>query len=235
MSHSKYEHPRCGSLGFLPRKRTRHHHGRIRKFPKDDPKKEIHLTAFVGYKAGMTHILREVEKQGSRLHKKEVVEAVTVVECPKMVVVGIVGYIQTPRGLKKIASVFASKLSESVIRKFYKRYRGKDKYRAFKRYQKPETWKKNLDSKVALLKKKAQVVRVVMHTQMTDIQNLGRFKASLHEIQVNGGSVNDKVDWAVNNLEKQIRVSDIFKTGDFIDVIGVSKGRGFTGVTDRFV
>ena len=28
----------------------------------------------MGYKAGMTHILREVEKPGSKLHKKETVE-----------------------------------------------------------------------------------------------------------------------------------------------------------------
>ena len=36
-------------------------------------KKKLHLTAFCGFKAGMTHIVREVIKPGSRLHKKEVV------------------------------------------------------------------------------------------------------------------------------------------------------------------
>ena len=56
MSHRKFEHPRRGSLGFLPRKRTKHHRGRVRKFPKDDQTKPVHLTAFVGFKAGMTHI-----------------------------------------------------------------------------------------------------------------------------------------------------------------------------------
>jgi len=39
MSHRKYEQPRHGSLGFLPRKRTRKHRGKLRAFPKDDPKK----------------------------------------------------------------------------------------------------------------------------------------------------------------------------------------------------
>jgi hypothetical protein len=37
----------------------------VKSFPRDDPKKPCHLTAFVGYKAGMTHIVREVEKPGS--------------------------------------------------------------------------------------------------------------------------------------------------------------------------
>ena len=59
-------------------------YGHIRKFPKDDPKKKLHLTAFCGFKAGMTHIVREVIKPGSRLHKKEVVEAVTIIDCPKI-------------------------------------------------------------------------------------------------------------------------------------------------------
>lgn len=57
--------PRHGSLGFLPRKRCRRHRGRVRKFPRDDSTKPAHLTAFMGYKAGMTHTLRDVNKPGS--------------------------------------------------------------------------------------------------------------------------------------------------------------------------
>ena len=37
----------------------------------DDPSKAPHLTAFMSYKAGMTHIVREVDRPGSKLHKKE--------------------------------------------------------------------------------------------------------------------------------------------------------------------
>ena len=64
MSHRKFENPRSGSLQFLPRKRTKHHRGRIRAFPKDDASKEPHMTAFIAYKAGMTHIVRDVERPG---------------------------------------------------------------------------------------------------------------------------------------------------------------------------
>ena len=107
MSHRKFEAPRHGNLGFAPRRRTKHHRGRIRSFPKDDSKKPCHFTAFAWFKAGMTHILREVEKPGSKLHKKECVEAVTVIETPPMVVVGMVGYIDTPRGLRALSTVWA--------------------------------------------------------------------------------------------------------------------------------
>lgn len=50
MSHRKFEAPRNGSLGFLPKKRTKKHRGHIRSFPKDDASKEPHLTAFMAYK-----------------------------------------------------------------------------------------------------------------------------------------------------------------------------------------
>jgi large subunit ribosomal protein L3e len=84
MSHRKFEAPRHGNLGFLPKKRTRHHHGRVRSFPKDDASKPCHLTAFMAYKAGMTHVVRDVDRPGSKVHKKEIVEAVTVLEAPPM-------------------------------------------------------------------------------------------------------------------------------------------------------
>lgn len=51
-------------------------------FPNDDPKKPVHLTATMGYKAGMTTIVRDLERPGAKMHKKEIVEAVTVVETP---------------------------------------------------------------------------------------------------------------------------------------------------------
>ena len=84
MSHRKFEAPRHGSLAYCPRKRTKHHRGRIRSFPRDKvgPDAPLHMTAFMGFKAGMTHVVREIERPGSKLHKKEAVEAVTILETP---------------------------------------------------------------------------------------------------------------------------------------------------------
>jgi large subunit ribosomal protein L3e len=48
----------------------------------DDPKKPVHLTATLGYKAGMTTTVRELERPGAKMHKKEIVEAVTIIETP---------------------------------------------------------------------------------------------------------------------------------------------------------
>uniref|UniRef100_A0A2K6GV92 60S ribosomal protein L3 n=1 Tax=Propithecus coquereli TaxID=379532 RepID=A0A2K6GV92_PROCO len=116
-SHRKFSAPRHGSLGFLPRKRSSRHRGKVKSFPKDDPSKPVHLTAFLGYKAGMTHIVREVDRPGSKVNKKEVVEAVTIVETPPMVVVGIVGYVETPRGLRTFKTIFAEHISDECKRR----------------------------------------------------------------------------------------------------------------------
>ncbi|KAI0215970.1 60S ribosomal protein L3 [Massospora cicadina] len=122
MSHRKFEAPRHGHLGFLPRKRAARHRGKVKTFPKDDPTKPVHMTAFMGYKAGMTHIVREADRPGSKLHKKEVVEAVTIIETPPLVVVGVVGYIETPKGLRALGTVWAQHLSDEVKRRFYKNW-----------------------------------------------------------------------------------------------------------------
>lgn len=78
MSHRKFHAPRHGSLAFLPRKRSKRSRGGIRHFPPDNRKEDCHLTAFIGYKAGMTHILRTLNRPGSKQHGKDVVEGVTV-------------------------------------------------------------------------------------------------------------------------------------------------------------
>lgn len=54
-------------------------------------------------------------------------------------------------------------------------------------------------------------------------------KAHIMEIQLNGGSVSDKVEWVKSHLEKTIAVNTIFDQDELIDVIGVTKGRGVKG------
>jgi len=233
MSHRKYEAPRHGNLGFLPRKRAKRHRGRVRSFPHDDATKKPHLTAFIGYKAGVTHILREVNKKGSKNHNKEVVEAVSIIEAPPMVVVGIVGYVQTPRGLRTLTSVWASHLSDEVKRRFYKNwYRSKKK--AFCRYAKHNAEdNKDIENEIARMKKYCHVIRVLAHTQIKLVK-LRQKKAHLMEIQVNGGTVEEKVNMAKGLFEKTVKVSEIFKDNEMIDLIGVTKGKGFEGVITRW-
>merc|ERR1712230_261517 len=211
MSHRKFEAPRHGSLAFLPRKRAARHRGKVKSFPKDDPKKPVHLTASMGYKCGMTTIVRDLERPGAKLHRKEIVEAVTVIETPPMIVVGLVGYIETPRGLRSLTTVWAEHLGDEVRRRFYKNWY-KSKKKAFTKYAKKhsESSGSSITRELERIKKYCTVVRVIAHTQIRKTP-LKQKKAHLMEIQVNGGSVADKVDFAKSHFEKTIDIKSIFE------------------------
>lgn len=235
MSHRKFEHPRHGNLGFLPKKRARRHRGKVKSFPQDDPKKSVHLTAFLGYKAGMTHIVREVDRPASKLNKKETVEAVTIIETPPMVIVGVVGYIVTPRGLRAYKTIYAQHLNEECRRRFYKNWYA-SKRKAFTKYAKKwddESGKKAIESDFKQMAKYCKVIRVLAHTQVKLLRKRQK-KAHIMEIQLNGGTVEQKVAFAREHLEKQIPVTQVFSKDEMIDTISVTKGRGFKGVTSRW-
>jgi len=235
MSHRKFEAPRHGNLGFLPRKRTKKHRGHIRTFPVDDESQAPHLTAFMGYKAGMTHIARTVDKLGSKLHDKEVVEPVTIIETPPMTIIGVVGYVETPKGLRSLTTVWAQHLSDQARRRFYKRWAG-EYAKAFTKYAaKYETddGKAELEDEFDRMTKLCQRIRVIAHTDIRAI-HLRQKKADIMEIQVNGGSVEDKVKFARSLFEKQVDFSDIFSQNETLDIMGSSKGGGFEGVTTRW-
>jgi large subunit ribosomal protein L3e len=192
----------------------------------------------MSYKAGMTHIVRDVDKPGSKLHKKEVSEAVTIVEAPPMIVVGFVGYVETPRGLRAITTVWAGHLSEECKRRFYKAWH-KSKQKAFSKYQK--RWadaskggeSAPMAAEIERAKKYCQVIRAICHTQVGKAK-IGMKKAHVKEIQVNGGTTEKKVDFVTGLFEQEVKVADVFAQDEMIDFIGVTRGRGFNGVITRW-
>jgi large subunit ribosomal protein L3e len=188
----------------------------------------------MGYKAGCTHILREVNRQGSKLDKKEVVEHVTILETPPMTVVGLVGYVKTPRGLRTLTTVWAQHLGDAVKRRFYRNwYRAKKK--AFSKYVEKVSAKDSTDIKdqIERMIKYCNVIRVLAHTQIKKM-GLRQKKAHLMEIQINGGSVKEKVEFGVKSLEKPIPIKGVFSQNEMIDLLGVTKGHGREGVVKRW-
>jgi large subunit ribosomal protein L3e len=195
------------------------------------------LTAFMGFKAGMTHIVRELERPGSKLNKKEIVEAVSVLETPPMVVVGFVGYVETPRGLRALTSVWSGHLSDECKRRFYKSWHSAKK-KAFTKYAKrwSEASKGSeapMAAEIARAKKYCQVIRAICHTQVGKVK-LRQKKAHIKEIQVNGGSTEKKVDFVMGLFEQEVKIGDVFSQDEMIDIIGTTKGHGIAGVVTRW-
>jgi len=234
MSHRKFERPRHGSLGFLPKKRCTKSKGKIKSFPLDKGEgTPPHLTAFMGYKAGCTHICRDVDRVGSKAHKKEVVEAVTIIEAPPMIVCGMVGYIETPRGLKSITTVWAEHLSDECKRRFYKNWHASKGHKAFTRYAKKYTEGTGVEKDIERLKKYCTILRVLCHTQISKV-GLRQKKAHICEIQVNGGNMTEKIEFAHKLFEKPVAISSVFEQNEMIDTISISKGKGYEGVVTRW-
>mmetsp|Transcript_36629 Transcript_36629/g.96487 ORF Transcript_36629/g.96487 Transcript_36629/m.96487 type:complete len:384 (-) Transcript_36629:7117-8268(-) len=233
MAHRKFEAPRHGSLGFLPKKRCKKKKGVIKSFPAENTFEKTHITAFIGYKAGMTHVIKEVDKPGSKLHKKDVIEAATVVETPPLVIAGIVGYVSTPKGLKAFKTIWSDNLSHQFLRNYYKNWY-KSKKKAFSKYfivkKKISTF---FEKNVLQMKKFCKVFRFIVHPNICQT-SMKKKKAEICEIQVNGGSIHDKISFCLKLLGNQVTVNTVFKDGEYVDTIAITKGKGFTGVVQRW-
>merc|ERR1719258_112161 len=59
-------------------------------------------------------------------------------------------------------------------------------------------------------------------------------RSNLNLKKVNGGSVADKVSFATGLFEKPVPIDAVFAQNEMIDVIGVTKGHGYEGVTTRW-
>lgn len=85
-----------------------------------------------------------------------------------MIVVGVVGYVKTPRGLRCLSTVWAQHLSEEIKRRFYKNW-CLSKKKAFAKYSKKyetDDGKKDINAQLEKMKKYCCVVRVLAHTQV---------------------------------------------------------------------
>jgi len=116
------------------------------------------------------------------------------------------------------------------------KYRSKSKKKAFSKAQLKwgdDLGKKEIEKDLSQIKKYCSVVRLIAHTQQKILRRRQK-KAHIMEIQINGGSVAEKVDFARDLFEKKVPINDVFNKNEMIDMIGVTKGKGFKGVTSRW-
>jgi len=169
------------------------------------------------------------------MHKKEIVEAVSVMEAPPMIVVGLVGYVKTPRGLRCLKTVWAQHLPEQFRRVYYKNW-VRAKKKAFCKYSSrmmKEKGKKQYERDLNKIRKFATVIRLICIGQVK-LLRIGQKKAHVVEIQVNGGSIADKVEFGLKLFESAVPVDSVFQPSEVVDIIGVTRGHGFEGVVHRW-
>ena len=217
MGRRKWSAPRRGSLAFSPRKRASSWIARIKSWPEyeGDPKP----LAFAGYKAGMTQVLATDGKKGSLTFGKEVVVPATVIEAPPMLVCGIRAYKETVEGLKVLTEAWMENPPKDLGRLITL----PDKFDAGSRLKEIES---RLDE--------IADIRLLLITQPR-LAKRERKKPELLEVKVGGGSsVKDRFEYAKGLLGKEIKASEVFQEGQWIDVIAVTKGKGFQGPVKRW-
>ena len=85
----KKVNPRHGSMQVWPRKRAARQYARVRSVPVS---KEAKPLAFAGYKAGMTHVIATDNRKNSTSKGQDIVEPVTIIECPPVQIYAVRGY-----------------------------------------------------------------------------------------------------------------------------------------------
>jgi large subunit ribosomal protein L3 len=168
------------------------------------PEEEKRALGFAGYKAGMTHV-SHVDQTDSPSKGQEVVSAVTVIEVPPLAVYGIRCY----DGTNSAGDILAD--DEKMLGKV-----------GIKKKAKKEISEENVRD-----------VRLLVYAQ-PEKTGFGKKHVERMEIGCGGKDAKEKLEYAKSLIGKELKFSDVFKPGEFVDIVAVTKGKGWEGPAKRF-
>lgn len=212
---AKKKRPRKGSLAFHPRVRASHHAGRVRSWPATE---EVGLLGFPGYKAGMTHIHMIEDLPNAPDRGREVVRAVTVVDCPPVKMCGLRMYTSDRYGTRALTEAWDGDVDRDLSRRI-------------KQLPKEADPVKRLSEMEKMLGRASDFTAII-HTvpRATGIKKV----PDVMEVGLGGRSPSDKFEHAKELLGKEIKLGDVFSPGEVVDITAVTKGKGFQGPVKRF-
>jgi len=217
VGHRRKNAPRRGSLAYLPRKRAERLVCSIKYWPRVDDSKP-RLLACLGYKVGMTHIFMKDDYERSPTYGREIFKPVTILETPPLVFCALRAYTKTSLGLKALTEAWMDKPPKDLGRVLTI----------------PEKIDTNADiEKIEKLLDKVVEFRAILCT-LPRLTGLSKKKPDIIEVKIDGGTIKTQFEYARGLLGKTVKASDIFKSGQFLDIIGITKGKGFQGPVKRF-
>jgi len=168
------------------------------------PSSEKRLLGFAGYKAGMTHVTY-IDDTEAPTKGNEVFASATVIECPVLTVYGVRGY--------KAGHVFADIITSD------------------EKILKMVGTKKKSDKKFTA----SDVDKIfVLCFVRSDLTGIGKKSPERMEIAVGGKDLAEQFEYASSLLGKEVKSSDVFKPGEFVDAIAITIGKGWQGTVKRF-
>lgn len=204
----KPKRPRAGSMQYWPRVRAKRPYSRVKAWANSNEPK---LMGFAGYKVGMTHVLFIDNKKTSKTKGQEINCPVTIIECPPLKAVSLRFYKKSKNSLTPVSEIWAEKLDKELERKI-------------------SIPKKKNTKKIEDIKD-FDDIRIIACTQpkLTGIKK----KPELFEIAL-GGKKEEKLQYAKSVLGNEIKINDVFKEGQQVDIHAITKGKGFQGAVKRF-
>ncbi len=198
-----------GSLEFWPHRRAKRQMPRVRSAAKVDTPMFL---GYAGFKAGMTHVLRMEENEGPA-KGSEIYRPVTILELPRVFVYGLRFYKKGYASYREVAGeVYDINTAKHVGI--------------------------NTTKKTDISQFKSQINDLIDVTALAYLDAepiaIANKRVMRFEIPVGGKSAAERLAFVEGFLGKELKPSDVFKSGDIVDVTAISKGKGWAGVVKRY-
>lgn len=216
---AKRTRPRAGSLAYSPRRRA----SKITPSLKRREISDVKPLGFLGYKVGMAHMTAFDHTQNAITKGMKVSVPCTIVITPPIQVFGIRQYVVGYMGLKTYTDIIVEKPNAELKRKITIKDKNPDEDPENSVSKKLEEIEKNKD--------KICEVRLLCHTRPGNIKL--KKTPDLLEIPI-GGTVEEQIKFAKENLGKEIHVKNIFSEMEYVDIRAVTKGKGLQGPIRRW-
>jgi large subunit ribosomal protein L3 len=168
------------------------------------------LQGFAGYKAGMTHLVLNDDYSHSLTKGMEIAVPATIIETPPMRVVGFRLYKDTNYGKRAITEAWAGAATGE----------GGDLSAM------EEIITKSEDNQALSL-------HLIASTAPKVVSGVPKKKQDLMEIKMSG-EVDKDLEYAKEAFGKELKINDVIKEGDFVDVTAVTTGKGTQGPVKRW-
>ncbi len=209
--------PNAGSRGFYPRVRAK---SIIPKFDTFKDEKNVSILNFFGYKVGMNHVFGTNKHKGSPYNGIKVKVPVTIIEIPKLSVVGM--------------RFYKGKIGKKALKEFmFKKFLSKniDKTNSTLRKGK-DIDSKEIDTFYDANKANISDIRILAETNPAEA-GLPKKRSEIVELYLSG-LVEEQIAFIKERLGKGLSIDDFSKENNPFDVKAVTIGKGFQGVIKRY-
>ena len=199
---------RHGSMEYWPHRRAKKQMPRVRSAAKVATPMFL---GFAAFKVGMTHVMRLEENEGPA-KGSEVYKPATVLEAPRVFIYGIRFYDQGYAYREIAGEVYDANTAKHVGINSTKK------------------------TDISQFKAKIAEIKDVTALAYLDAEPIGiaNKRVMRFEIPIGGNTATEKLAFLEGYLGKELKLTDVLKPGDQVDVTAISKGKGWAGVIKRY-